>query len=245
MPLGPPRSQDDHPRTQIFLRSLDSHWLKSAVADERCLKWRAITPTSAAMQRQSKFHRLIAAAVDEYDALQASVSEQAKPDAPAQVVRSAGEQSKPDAPAQVGHESSCSHVSAREAAPSFGSVVAVGRNSRQSASVRLFRQMTRRDASIFELQAQQPAAQQVSRRTAFITIPPFLTVKVSGIYHRRLPEGSLAEGVSDLIENRSFWGSGRPRGTQKPLKNVGSWAARDRPEPQNDRFSIKSLTPLC
>ena len=52
------------------------------------------------------------------------------------------------------------------------------------------------------------------------------------------------------MENRSFCGSGRPRADQKPFKKVagfapylfkGFWAARGRPEPQNDRFSIKSL----
>ena len=36
-------------------------------------------------------------------------------------------------------------------------------------------------------------------------------------------------GFNDLMENPSFWGSGRPL-----------WS---RPAPQNDRFSIKSLNP--
>ena len=31
-------------------------------------------------------------------------------------------------------------------------------------------------------------------------------------------------GFGDLIENRSFWGSGRPRAAQKPFKKVGCFA---------------------
>ena len=71
--------------------------------------------------------------------------------------------------------------------------------------------------------------------------------------NRRLAEGGLAGGgFSDLMENRSFWGSGRPQAAQKPFKKVGGfapyllkgfWAARGCPETQNDRFSIKSLNP--
>jgi len=66
---------------------------------------------------------------------------------------------------------------------------------------------------------------------------------------RRLSDGCLRDGgVSDLMNNRSFLGGpGRPR---NPLKRWGAvpnifskgfWAARGRPEPQNDRVSIKSL----
>jgi len=57
---------------------------------------------------------------------------------------------------------------------------------------------------------------------------------------------------SDLRENRLVWvvgGPGRPRnrlkrlGAKLPTFLKGFWAARDRPEPQNDRCSIKSLNP--
>ena len=60
-------------------------------------------------------------------------------------------------------------------------------------------------------------------------------------------------GFNDLMENRSLWGSGRPLGALEPSKKVGgeaplffldgSRAPRSRSDPQNDRFSIKSLNP--
>ena len=50
-------------------------------------------------------------------------------------------------------------------------------------------------------------------------------------------------GVSDLMKNQSFWGSGRPRAAQKPYLLKDFWDARGHPEPQNDRSFIKSLTP--
>ena len=36
-------------------------------------------------------------------------------------------------------------------------------------------------------------------------------------------------GASDLMENLSFWGSGRPRAAQKPFEKV-FWAAPGGPE---------------
>ena len=63
--------------------------------------------------------------------------------------------------------------------------------------------------------------------------------------------GVLQRVVLDLAENRSFSGSGRPRGASKPSKKVGAtfWdglkALRGRPDPENDRCSAESQTPLC
>ncbi len=57
---------------------------------------------------------------------------------------------------------------------------------------------------------------------------------------------------NDLMENLSFWGSGRLPGALEPSKKVGgeashlfegSKAPRRRPDSQNERFSIKSLNP--
>ena len=55
------------------------------------------------------------------------------------------------------------------------------------------------------------------------------------------------------MDNKPFWSSGRPWAAQEPFKKVGGkaltflegfWAARVRPEPQNDRFVIESLNHL-
>ncbi len=77
-------------------------------------------------------------------------------------------------------------------------------------------------------------------------------------YPGRLLESAAARwgfsrwGFCDLIEHRSFWGSGRPLRALEASKHMGGFAPhsldafkapRGRPAPKNNRFSIKSLNP--
>ena len=53
----------------------------------------------------------------------------------------------------------------------------------------------------------------------------FRSARVAPFSPRRRQKGGFSRGVfNDLVEHRSFWGSGEPRAAQKPFEKVGGFA---------------------